>query len=249
VYGLTLKRLLAVLITIVCLAAFAPAALSLHWGHGHGHEAGEGHHMMGRMIKSVDIPITVTGTSDNSAAFTVSGMTIEGMKGKTMAVTLDQPLTGKYNMTNDMAYVSTKGVGPMGGAGMTIRVDTANNTTIPVAGASAVLGLGDIRVKYHGKDYAIAEFGKMSVYLPDGTVRNYDLDKPVKVIKSKERKTVIWDAYPDFTRALSDSLKGGTTFPADAAPMKLTDYMASVASSTPMRVSEAEPTEAQPPTT
>jgi len=225
------------------LAAMAPAAYSDHWGDSedggwhHGHMAG--------MVKRVDIPIAVTGTSDNSATFTVQGMAIEGKKGKVMVVTLDQPLTGKYNMTSDMAYISTGNMGK-GMGGMNIRVDAANNSAIPVAGASAVLGLGGIHTEYMGKDYTIATFGKLSVYLPDGTARMYDLEKPVKVIKSKERKMVIWDAYPAFTKALADAMKGGATFPADAAPLKLTDYAASVMSGMPQRIGDTKPM-AEPP--
>lgn len=232
------------------LAAMAPAAYSDH----HWKDSGRGgwhHKHMGKMIKRVDIPITVTGTSDSSTTFTMQGMAVEGRKGKVMVVTLDKPLTGKYNMTSDMAYVSTgdMAMDQMGMGGMNIRVDNASNSTLPVAGASAVLGLSDIRVEYKGRDYTIASFGKMSVYLPDGTVRSYDLEKPVKVIKSKERKTVVWDAYPGFTKALGDALKGGATFPADAAPLKLADYEASVMSSTPMTVSDTKSEAAAKPST
>ncbi len=229
------------------LAAMAPAAYSDH--NLKGSDRGGWHHKhMGKMIKRVDIPITVTGTSDSSTTFTMQSMAFEGRKGKVMVVTLDKPLTGKYNMTSDMAYVST-GDMAMGMGGMNIRVDNASSSTLPVAGASAVLGLSDIRVEYKGKDYTIATFGKMSVYLPDGTVRSYDLEKPVKVIKSKERKTVVWDAYPGFTKALGDALKGGATFPADAAPISLTSYEASVMSSTPMTVSDTKSEAAvKPPT-
>jgi len=232
------------------LAAMAPAAYSDH--HWKDSDRGGWHHkhMMGKMIKRVDIPIIVTGTSDGSATFTVQGMAIEGRKGKVVVVTMDRPLMGNYNMTRDMAYVS---IGDMamdhrGMAGMNIRVDNASSSTLPVAGASAVLGISDIRVEYMGRDYTIASFGKMSVYLPDGTVRSYYLDRPVKVVKSMERKTVMWDAYPGFTKAMGDALKGGTTFPADAAPLKLTDYEASVMSSTPMTVSDAR-SAAVPPST
>lgn len=221
------------------LLAMAPAAYSDH--HWKDSDRGGWHHKhMGKMIKRVNIPITVTGTSDNTATFTLQSMAFEGKKGKVMVVTLDKPLTGKYNMTSDMASISTgdMAMDHMGMGGMNIRVDNASSSTLPVAGASAVLGLSDIRIEYKGKDYTIASFGKMSVYLPDGTVRSYDLEKPVKVIKSKERKTVVWDAYPGFTKAIGDALKGGATFPADAAPLKLMDYEASVMSSTPMTVSD-----------
>lgn len=51
---------------------------------------------------------------------------------------------------------------------------------------------------------------------------------------------VIWDAYPAFTQAMRDALQGGATFPADAAPLKLSDYDASLAGATPLNVEEAK---------
>lgn len=235
----TLKRLLVIFVLALFLASLAPAAIS-----DRGRDGGYGHHMMGHKIKRADVPITVTDMTGDSTSFTVNGMAIEGKKGIVMVVTMDKPLTGKYNMTNDMAYVAHD---PMAMGGMNIRVDKANNTTLPVAGASAVLGLEKIKVNYVSKDYSIAEFGRMSVYTPDGAVKTYDLEKPVKVIKSKGRKTVVWDAYPGFTKALADALKGGTTFPADAAPLKLMDYSASIESSTPMKVEDTKPMSMPPP--
>ncbi len=183
------------------------------------------------MIKSIEVPITVTGTSGNTTTFTVSAASVTGKRGRAAMVTFDKPLAGAYNTSNDMAYISLKDVD-----GMSIRVDTANNTTVPVAGASAVLGIGRIRSEYRGKDLSISEFHKLSAHLPDGSVRVYDLEKPVKVIKSKDRKAVVWDAYPGFTDALKSALASGATFPADAAPMKVSDLASAEMSAMPIRV-------------
>lgn len=258
--------LLVVSVLAMFLAAMAPAAYSDQWKDSDRRkdsdhwkdsdqwkESGEGgwhHKRMSGMIKRIDIPITVTGMADNSATFTVQNMAIGGKKGKVMVITLDRPLTGKYNMTKDMAYVSTgdMAMDSTGMGGMSIRVDTPKNATIPVAGASAILGLSDIRIEYMGKDYTVATFSKLSVYLPDGKVKTYHLEKPVKVVKSKERKSVAWDAYPGFTRALEDALKGGATFPADAMPLRMSDYAASVMSSKPMKLSDIKSTVVATPT-
>jgi hypothetical protein len=224
----TLRKILAVSVLVALLLAMAPAA----WSDTGGRERGEGPYgKMGHKIKSIEVPITVTGMMDNSTSFTFSAASIEGKKGKAAVVTFDKPLTGTYNMSSDMAFISTKGVD-----GMSVRVDAANNTTLPVAGASAVLGIGRIETEYRGKDLSISEFHKLSVHLPDGTVKAYDLEKPVKVIKSKERKTVVWDAYPGFTDALKGALSSGATFPADASPMKVSDLASAEMSSTPMHV-------------
>jgi len=228
----------------VFLAATAPAAYSHHWA-----ESGEGgwhHKHMMHWIKRVDIPITITGTSSDSAKFTINKMAIEGKKGKVMVVTPDTPLSGSYNMSHDMAYISmgAMGMGHMGVEGMNIRVDSVNNSSIPVAGASAVLGLSDFRIECKGKDYTIATFSKMSVYLPDGSVKSYNLSKPVKVIKSRERKMAVWDAYPAFSKALGDALKGGATFPASASPLKMANYDTAVSGSVEQTIGEAKPMEA-----
>ncbi len=222
----TLRKILTIAVLAIFLLAIAPAAWSDMGGRGH-----QGYGAMGHKIKSIEVPITVTGTADNSTAFTLSAASIEGKMGKAAVVTLDKPLAGTYNTSSDMAFISTKDID-----GMNIRVDTANNVTLPVAGASAVLGIGRVRTEYRGKDLSISEFHRLSVHLPDGTVKAYDLEKPVKVIKSKERKTVVWDAYPGFTDALKGALSGGATFPADAAPMKVSDLISAEMGSTPTHV-------------
>ncbi len=224
--ALTLRKILAVSVLVVFLLAMVPAA----WSHMGSMERGYGYgkDKVGHKVKSIQMPITVTGMADNTTTFTVGAASIAGKKDKAGVVTFDKPLAGAYNMSSDMAYISVKDIG-----GMNIRVDTANNATLPVAGASAVLGIGKLKTEYRGKDLSITEFHKLSVHLPDGTVKAYDLEKPVQVIKSKERKTVVWDAYPGFTAALKDALSGGATFPADAAPMKVSDLVSAEKSAAP----------------
>ncbi len=218
----TLRKVLAVSVLAVFLLAMVPAA----WSHM-GRDYGYGRDRMGYKVKSIEVPITVTGTADNTTAFTVGAVSVAGRKDMAGVATFDKPLTGAYNMSGDMAYISLKDIG-----GMNIRVDTASNATLPVAGVSAVLGIGKLKAEYRGKDLSITEFYKLYVHLPDGTVKAYDLEKPVKVIKSKERKAVVWDAYPGFTEALKAALSGGTAFPADAAPMKVSDLISAEKSAT-----------------
>ena len=224
-----LKKILVVTVLVVFLLAMAPPAYSDAGSRWRSDEQGYG--KMGHRIKSIEIPITVTGTSGNTTSFTFSTAAMAGKRGKAGVVTLDKPLTGSYDMGNDMAYISTKGID-----GMNIRVDSAPNATLPVAGASAILGIGKIETEYREGGLSVSEFHRFSVHLPDGTVKAYELEKPVRVIKDKERKTMVWDAYPGFTDALKGALSGGATFPADAAPMKVGDLVKAEKTSSPTYV-------------
>jgi hypothetical protein len=212
---------------LIVLLSVAPAALSHGWHQG---GMGEGRRM-GHMIQRIDMPITVTGTKDNTVAFVVNNVAMVGHKDKVGVVTFDKPVQGAYNMTDNMAYMTNAGA-----TGMNIRVDDMNTSALPVAGSAGVMSMGNISVLYKGKDYAIMQFGKVSFHLPDGSVKSYDLDKPVKVIKSYDRKSGVMDASPGFTNAIKDVFVGGKTFPADAPPMKVADLMKTEAGKTAMRI-------------
>lgn len=239
----TLKTIIAVLLTAVMLLAMAPAAYSLDM-HGAGCSGKwDGGHMMGHMIQRVDIPVTISGTSGNSTTYTVNAAAIKGKKSNAAVITFDKPLIGVYNSSNDMGYMSTKSLD-----GMTIRIDTVKNSTLPVAGASAVMSVQDIKVKCKTRDYTITEFHRVVMHLPDGTVKAYDLEKPVTMIKSKDRKMVVTDANPAYTKALMDAFQGGSTFPAGTAPMSIQDLISSEASASSMKVGGMTPPAAAPPT-
>jgi len=212
---------------VIVLLSVAPAALSHGWHNG---GMGEGR-SMGHMIQRIDMPITVTGKKDNTVAFVVNNVAMVGHKDKAGVVTFDKPVQGAYNMTDNMAYMTNAGA-----TDMNIRVENMTTLALPVAGASGIMSMGNISVLYKGKDYAIMQFGKVSFHLPDGTVKSYDLDKPVKIVKSYERKAGVMDASPGFTNAMKDVLVSGKTFPADAPPMKVADLMKAEAGKTAMRI-------------
>lgn len=88
---------------------------------------------------------------------TLSGGTVSGMNasfsvdsiariGKTNAAvtSFDKPLQGTMNMSNGLGYISTANMLPS-----TTRRDYVNNSSIPVAGTSIVLGLEGIKVTDH----------------------------------------------------------------------------------------------------
>jgi hypothetical protein len=219
---------------LIVLLSVVPAALSHGWHHGG--MGGEGRRM-GHMIQRIDMPITVTGTKDNTASFIVKNVAMVGHKDMAGVVTFDKPVKGAYNMTDNMAYMTNAGA-----TGMNIRVDDMNTSALPVAGSAGIMSMGNISVLYKGKDYAIMQFGKVSFHLPDGTVKSYDLDKPVKIVKSYERKSGVMDASPGFTNAIKDVFSGGKTFPADAPPMKVSDLMKTEAGKTAVRIADTTAT-------
>ncbi len=235
----TIKTTITAVILAALLLALVPAAYSqdMHRDAGPG-DRWEGHH---KMIERIDIPVTVTGTGNDSSTYTINAMAIKGMKDKAMVVTLDKPLTGVYNTSSDMGYMSTGEK-----AGMNVRVDSVANSSIPVAGASGVMSIIRPHIEYKGRDYTIVEFHKLAVYLPDGSVKAYDFEKPVKMLRSKDRKVVITDAYPAYTKALAEAFKGGATFPADAAPVALKDIVTADKSASPELVRDMRPQAAPP---
>ena len=239
----TLKTIMAVLLISAMLLAMAPAAYSHDMQSAGCGGKWDGKGMMGHRVQRVDIPVIITGTSGNSTTYTVNAAAIKGRKDMVAVVTFDNPLKGIYNASNDMGYMSTKNKD-----GMTIRVDTVNNSTLPVAGASAVMSVQGIRRECKTRDYTITSFDRVVMHMPDGTVKAYDLEKPVTMIKSKDRKMVITDANPAYTKALMDSLQGGSTFPADTAPMPIQDLISSEASASSMNVGGMKPMAATPPT-
>lgn len=207
------KTIMAALMLAILLLAAVPAAYAddpHHDDAGCGCK-GDGHD---HRIQRIDIPVTVTDKSGPSTTYAVSDMAITGKRDKVAVITLDKPMTGVYNTSNDMGYMPTKDR-----AGMDIRVDTVNNSSLPASGASAILSVGKLNIEYKGRDYSIVEFHKLAVHLPDGSVKAYFFEKPVKVLKSKDRKVVITDAYPGYTKALKEAFAGDQTF-SSAVPIQ-----------------------------
>lgn len=228
----------------IVLLAMAPGtyANDMHRGPGYGYTFDDGH-MMGRQVMRVDIPLTVTGTSDNMTTYTVGDLAMKGKKDTVATITLDKPLTGTYDTANNMGYMPTAGKD-----GMNIRIDTVNNGSLPVAGASGIISLQNIRTLYKDSDYSIMEFRKLVVHLPDGTVKPCSLGKPVKVIRSKDRKAVVTDANPGYTTALNSIFKGNLTFAANATPVAIKDLIGSEINATSFCMTGAGARPAGPPT-
>ena len=81
----------------------------------------------------------------------------------------------------------------------------------------------DIHVLLKDKDYFIFKFHKLGIYSPDGTGKEYKLEKPVHAIYLKDRKMLVIDAYPALTSTLKGDITGSTTFPAGTSPVLISD--------------------------
>jgi hypothetical protein len=135
--------------------------------------------------------------------------------------TFNQPLQGLYNVSNSRGQISTVNALPA-----TIVVDQLNNSPIPVAGTNAVVALRNITNMGAAKGKFTFQFKTVSVYMPNGTAKTYNLDRPVKVSYSVDQNTVTTQADPSFTRMMSDLFITGGMFPADSPPVRLNAVLA-----------------------
>lgn len=208
----TINILLAVFVTASLLLVLAPGALS------------QGMHRGNNTTKAWNIDemysaIKVTGMTNNSASYDIMNAVIKSKEGKVGTMDFAKPIKGQYFFSNDTGFITMsnktgeKDHKPMKG--------DYNNATIKVAGASAVMVKKNITVTKHDKNGFEMQFTGLSVYLPDGTVKSYKLSKPVIVSGSKDAKTMKVVGSPELRADIQDALKGGKTFPANAAPVSL----------------------------
>jgi hypothetical protein len=220
---------LALSLVLVLLLALVPGAMA--------HSEYRAHDWMkSHEIERIDIVKTVTGTSGNSVTFNVPGTAVKGKEGEVASFTFPTPLDGRYNTTAGMGFISTKN-----SKTSDIAIRPYANATLNVAGASAVMSMKGIKVLLKEDDYFIFEFHKLGLYLPDGKGMEYKLEKPVKVIYSKDRKMLVIDAYPE----LADSMSGiytGATFPANAQPVLIKDIASAEMSGESMHAGHMPPT-------
>lgn len=161
-------------------------------------------------IDKVYVPMTITGMTDGSVIYTVNEKAITMGDNKVAIMTFDTPQEGEYNLTKSMGFAEMPDK-----TDLNIRVTRMDNASLNVSGASSIICMGDIKKLYKGEDYMLFEAGSMALFMPDGTVKAYKLEQPVKIIYSKTRDATILDAYPTFTQALVDSFRGGDRFPGD----------------------------------
>jgi hypothetical protein len=238
-----IKISLALITAILTVLAMAAPAMADHYS-GAGDRCSWDKYKYDRMGKEKDVYMTIAidGRTDNTTSFTVTDMAMKGKMDKAVLIKPGAPLTGTYNTSNDMGYISTASFMPA-----TMIIDAVNNTSIPVAGGSAVMGMHDMKVLAKEKDYKVFQFGMVSFYTPDGNATTYQLERPVKVTYSGDRKMVVIDAYPSYTKAMAEALGAGATFPADAPPVPLNSLMTAKSAVTAQTVGYEKPAYVPPP--
>lgn len=203
------------LVSVVAVASQDAGMKELRWG---GRKAGGG-------IDTVYHTIQVTGMTGDSMTFNILNSAVKGKSGNVTRKTYTPPVAVTYYFSNDTAVLSGKPAGMkdvVRGRGRQ-RPPTVgyNDATINVAGASAVVAMKNMTINRLDKNTTEVQFGAFSVYLPDGTVKSYKLDTPVKDIRSRMGKTRKIVGNSQFRADLQDALKGSATFPAGAAPVPL----------------------------
>jgi len=137
--------------------------------------------------------------------------------------TYNKPLTGMCNTSTGTGMIAMGDALPA-----TATIDYANKTSIPVAGANAVVALQDFKMTgaVKGKGTYDVQFGSITVYLPDGTAKTMKLDRPVRMSVSLDQMKVTIAGDPTIASMMAGLLKSGATFPAGAQPVKVNDILA-----------------------
>jgi hypothetical protein len=171
-------------------------------------------------------------------------MAITGKDNLTTVYSYKTPLAGTYNTTNDMGYISTATLVPA-----TAIIDTAGNSSLPVNGASMVMGFRGITPISDSAGYQDSNIKQVALFMPDGSVKAFTLDKPLRVTHSEDRKLMVLDSYPTFTRRMRAVMGNNTTitFPAGTVPMSIRSLDGSWGTTTPAAISYEAPRYVPPP--
>lgn len=163
-------------------------------------------------IANVDVAggnVTVT------VPYTAKVYTVEGVDLAAVA-SFSKPLQPSFNASTGVGQVAWATALPANAT-----FDTVSNSSIPVAGAKAVVAIQDVNITGMAKDQFTVQFGKVAYYLPDGTVNAIKLDKPVSISYTMEKGKVSVKADPAFTQIIAGLSQLKATFPAGAQPVKL----------------------------
>lgn len=241
---------MATIILAVVLLGCAPPALSLD--DQSGSSTDERYSVsgptksrvgMGSAANEIYLGITVGNMSGGSVAYTIPYMAITGKDNLTTVYTFKTPLAGTYNATNDMGYISTATMVPA-----TAVYDLASNSSLPVAGTSMVMSLKGITPVSGDATYKDSSVKQVGLMIPNGSMRTFTLDKPLRITHSEDRKMVVVDSYPSFARQVRAVMGNTTTtFPAGTPPMSLMSIGASWATTTPSAISYEAPQYVPPP--
>jgi hypothetical protein len=177
------------------------------------------------MPKAVVMALTSGGAPGGNATFTVPYSAKVFKVGDVeygSVSTTSAPVTGSLNTAAGMGVLSTAEALPA-----TTTTDYLNKSSIPVAGTNAVIVLQDLNMTGAGNGKFSFEFGKLSVYLPDGTLSTFALNKPIKMDYATGQTRFTLEADPAVASTIAGTLGSGVTFPADAKPVPLSKILSS----------------------
>jgi hypothetical protein len=178
------------------------------------------------MPKAVMMTITAGSMTGGNVTYSVPyGAKVFQMDSKEIAAvaTYNKPLKGVCNVSTGMGMITMSDALPA-----TATIDYANKSSIPVAGANAVVALQDFRMTgvAKGKGTYDFQFGTVTVYLPDGTGRTMKLAQPVRMSVSLDQMKMTIAGNPTLANMMAGMLKPGVTFPAGASPVRVNDILA-----------------------
>ncbi|OPY27090.1 MAG: hypothetical protein A4E28_02179 [Methanocella sp. PtaU1.Bin125] len=178
------------------------------------------------MPKAVMLTVEAGNMTDGNLTYTIPyAARVQQLGDRDIAIvaTYDRPLTKTVNVPAGTGIISIDEALPA-----TAKIDYTNRSSIPVAGANAVVVLRQFEltgVAMEKGDISL-QVGSITAYLPDGTAKAMKLDRPVKMTMSLDQMKLRVDAGPELARAMADMLTTGPGFPADAKPVALSDILA-----------------------
>jgi hypothetical protein len=178
------------------------------------------------MPKAVMMTISAGTMAGGDVTYSVPyGAKVYQMDNKEIAAvaTYNKPLMGMCNVSTGMGMISMANALPA-----TATIDYANKTSIPVAGANAVVALQDFKMTgvAKGKGTYDVQFSTVTVYLPNGTAKTMKMDKPVKMTVSLDKMKVMVTGNPTMAKMMAALFKSGAKFDAGAQPVKVNDILA-----------------------
>lgn len=202
------------LVSVAAMASHDPNVKAHRWGGKKNWD-----------IDTVYHAVQVTDMTGDSISFNILNSAVKGKSGNVTTMNYTTPLAVKYYFANDTAVFTKARAGAKDKSAWKGRHRPPkvgyNDAAINVAGASAVVAMKNITMMRLDNNTTQVQFSAFSVYLPDGTVKSYKLDTPVKAIRSRADRSMKVTGTPQFRADLQDALKGGAKFPASAAPVLL----------------------------
>jgi hypothetical protein len=131
------------------------------------------------------------------------------------------PVHGSLNLAEGTGVISMADALPA-----VSTTDYLNQSVIPVAGTNVVIALQGMNMTGASGGKFSFDFGKLSVYLPDGTVSTFALNKPIRMVASMDQMSSAIRADPAVASTIAGTLGSGVTFPEGTKPVPLSQILA-----------------------